>query len=471
MVRRDRAQLILVGALIVALLIMGITVIINTVLYVENTPTDEGSVVVDEASTVSAEVGEAVHKSAYRINHQTRNHSWQALQNRVAGNLTRLEASMNRQYLEGRSLSVNISLANQSEGTRVVQAADANFTDPSTDDADWDPVANDSHRIGWFTMNLDGTAQREGRLHVNVTNGAESVNYTIEQTNSSSFVIKSSASTSGSTIDVCSTRERRLVLDFYAGESPSDRSCEFDGITAIDKPAGVSFEGGKNATGKYGIVIGAPVTGLKDFIVAYDTSVGATTTHEVNYNVTTGSPLVGDSLNEIEIDYSDTGSTSNVSDVDQSNVFVGLDTDDDGVADINATGDIDSVSTSSASPPPVTDDVLTISLIGNFDITSDTDRIVVKYDDVDNGPTDNNVDVEVNGGTGSDSGTLSLGPSASDPAFDSAANVDPCSGSVPATDACHAPAVWTMEYETDVVGAEFTQTTSYDIAVYPEGDT
>lgn len=142
-----------------------------------------------------------------------------------------------------------------------------------------------------------------------------------------------------------------------------------------------------------------------ELVFAHEETPGATTTHEVNWDVGTGdgSAEIGNSLNKINVVY--TGGTD-VSAVDASDVLVYLNKDDDAALEANATDDVSGVSTGGGGTS------LTITLSGNYDI-EERDTIVVAYDGAQNPASTGSysTDVTVNGdapGSGDETQTGSL---------------------------------------------------------------
>lgn len=242
----ERGQLILIGALTVALLVVGVTVTINTVLFVENTATDEGAVVVNQAAEVTSELRRAVQSTTLHVNHQSRDHTFPQLTDYTKSNVSKLESVMSQQYLQSRSLSVNVSIEDPTEGTRVVQTADSDFTE--------NPISSGSPRIGWFVMNLNATEDTGGSFKTVVSNGSEDVTVTITRENASAYEVESTVSSGGSAKTTCRTRGNRLVLDVHRGQSPTDLACQFNGTGEVQNASTVEFTDGGNAFGKYSIV-------------------------------------------------------------------------------------------------------------------------------------------------------------------------------------------------------------------------
>jgi hypothetical protein len=258
-----RGQLILVGAILIALVVVGITIIVNTVLFVENTSTDQSTTELRQAEQVEAELRDAIRSTTFRVNHRNRNHSASELRRATERNVTRLTRTMDQQYLASQSLSVTVSVNGTDNGTRLVQTADGDFTHPnpppSMVSTNWHPVkpgAPPSPRLGWFVLNLNATEPTTGPFDVEVRNESGSaVSVEVERLNGSAYEIRSDVYTGGDTTVTCGTRGNRLVLNMRDGTSPTDESCTFNGTAEIANASTVEFSNADQAYGKYAVVI------------------------------------------------------------------------------------------------------------------------------------------------------------------------------------------------------------------------
>jgi len=255
-----RGQLILVGAIVIALLVVGITIIVNTVLFVENTSTDQSTTKLRQAAQVEGELRDAIRATTFRVNHRTRNHSTSELRRATERNVTRLTRTMDQQYLASQSLSVSVSVNGTDNGTRLVQAADGDFTHPNpTVNTNWHPVkpgGPSSPRLGWFVLNLNATEPTTGTFEAEVRNESnESVSVEVERINASAYEIRSDVDTGGDTTVTCGTRGNRLVLNMRDGSSPTDDTCTFNGTAEIANASTVEFANASQAYGKYAVVI------------------------------------------------------------------------------------------------------------------------------------------------------------------------------------------------------------------------
>lgn len=254
-----RGQLILVGAIVIALLVVGITIIVNTVLFVENTSTDQSTTELRQAAQVEGELRDAIRATTFRVNHRTREHNASELRRATERNVTRLTRTMDQQYLASQSLSVSVSVNGTDNGTRLVQAADGDFTHPATGQSDWDPVTTTltpSPRLGWFVLNLNATEPTTGTFVAEVENeSGDAVSVEVERLNGSAYEVRSDVDTGGDTTVTCGTRGNRLVLNMRDGSSPTDDTCAFNGTAEIANASTVEFANADQAYGKYAVVI------------------------------------------------------------------------------------------------------------------------------------------------------------------------------------------------------------------------
>ena len=141
---------------------------------------------------------------------------------------------------------------------------------------------------------------------------------------------------------------------------------------------------------------------------ARNDATGATTSHVVNYTITSGSDTAGNSLNSVVIDYpAGTVDTTGLNSRDEI-VMVGIDSNQDETVDTDATNDVE------CCPPDdgvkISNDgtTLTIELSGNYNLEAG-DSLIIEYESVVNPSSGGNysVTVEVNGEV-TDSGSLDI---------------------------------------------------------------
>lgn len=255
---RDRGQLILIGALTIALLLIGIAFVVNAVLFTENVQPSDSGAQLDNAEDIGAELRSSVQSLSVRVNHGSRDHSQDDLTGWVSENVTTLSHLYEESYLSAGSIAVNVTYnaSGSRNATRLVQAADGEYVDGGNR-GDWQPVrSGGNQRIGWAVINLNVTRSSDQRFHANFTDeDSEYVNMTfIKSTGPRGFDVYTSTSAGGSTTTHCTPRSERVLLNLHQGGSYTDDSCTFNGTTELDNTTTVDFEGGQNVEGKYSFV-------------------------------------------------------------------------------------------------------------------------------------------------------------------------------------------------------------------------
>ena len=255
---RERGQLILIGAITLALLVIGIALVVNTVLFTENLQTDTTAITLDESSAIDAEVQEGVRSTTLRVNHRGRNQTRPQIQTWVDRNVTRFGALMSEAQVDANRLSVNVSYdrSESERGARIVQAANATFKSGGASGfEDWDPLLRDSHAVGWFVLNVNASSSEAGDFFVNASNhDGETLNVSLNKTDETTFNVTSRTSIGPTTTKSCDTQGGRLLLNVHTGQSFTDDSCTITGTRAVGNVSRVHFENGDVLAGKYSLV-------------------------------------------------------------------------------------------------------------------------------------------------------------------------------------------------------------------------
>jgi hypothetical protein len=259
----ERGQLILVGAITIALIIVGLSVIVNTVLFTESVGSSSLDNRIDETGEYDAEAIAAVRSLVFRIGHDSRNITEAELRARVASNVTTYSRASAMSYAGSRPVAVSVEYSNASRlGNRTVQDTDWSVTDENGAD-DWTIVTDKT--VGWFTLNVDVLDTDATQTHINTTNATSGrwVNVSINRTTSGNVSVTSAVSFTGGASATCQPVDGRVLFDMYEGVALTDSagSCAFNGTALLDAPYSVSVVDGTNLVGKYSLVTKEPVTG------------------------------------------------------------------------------------------------------------------------------------------------------------------------------------------------------------------
>jgi len=256
---RQRAQMILIGAVTFAAIIIGLTVIINSYFVTQSGVVSDVSPQIDEANEFEYESRKGVRSLVVRLNHRHRNLSATDLATVISRNVTVYRELIGESYAGSRGEYVTISYVNDSSrfGSRVVQSADGNVTSDA-DQGEW-VIGNPSEtsNLGWFTMNVNLQETSDAPTWINVTNASSHwVNVSMRRTTAGSgenLRVTSNVSSAGNSSTLCDPSRDRVLLDLVDG-STFTSDCRFNATTAIAPPYRVSVSGGKNAVAKYEVV-------------------------------------------------------------------------------------------------------------------------------------------------------------------------------------------------------------------------
>lgn len=267
MVRSDphqRAQLILAGAVLLAAIILGLGLLLNSVLFTGATGESSASSTLEETDLVDFDVQLSVRELVVRLNHGERNVSAGELEAAVERSVENYSNALGEARARSGSVVVEVEYDNTSSsiGRRIVQDHDANLTDKD-DMTPWTPVPSSADaRVGWFTLNADlGNTSADPAIIEAVNDTSDSVTIDINRSrgNVSEIVVTSERffAANGSTTTTtarCEGRLDRVLLDLYAGTAFTD-DCEFTGIGALERPNRIHIDQGDRLTGKYAIVV------------------------------------------------------------------------------------------------------------------------------------------------------------------------------------------------------------------------
>lgn len=265
MVNRDRAQLILVGSLAIALVIVGLTVLVNTVLFTESVGSGSLDDRIQEAQKFDSEAIDGVRSLAFRVTHSSRNMTESELQGNVAENVTLFSRAIGQSYATTRPVATAVHYSNASEiGNRTVQDHDAQITN-NGGDPNWSPFAS-GRTVGWFSLNVDVRDTAEEPFFVNATNHSSGrwINVSISRLTNGNLSVVSNVSDAPNTVRECQPARGRVLLEMYTGGSLTSETgtCSFPGTNTLNPPYELTFRNGKNLVGKYSIVTKETLSGL-----------------------------------------------------------------------------------------------------------------------------------------------------------------------------------------------------------------
>jgi hypothetical protein len=263
-----RGQLILVGSLALAFIIVSLAVVFNGLAFADSLATSQDSELLDDAERFDRSAVDGSRNLVLYVNHATVYDSQSTLNTTVETNVTTYSDLRAESHVASRPGYVRIRYHGvERYGTRVIQTTDTNLTADGTlsGSASWMPV--DSKReLGWFVVNFDAS-------NVSDTSGSERFKIVLTDSTGAEGTLFVSRNTStgadAATIDVetdlpgaandtsrraCAPSQDRLLLDVRAGQAFGGY-CEFNLTGPLTGPYDVTFENGDAATGKYELVV------------------------------------------------------------------------------------------------------------------------------------------------------------------------------------------------------------------------
>ena len=255
---RRRAQMILLGALALAVIIVAVTAVVNSLATTRTAGPTQSSPQIDEAREFAFESRKGSRSLVLRLNHRHRNVTAAQLGAIVTDNVTVHGGLLAESYANSRAGYVNLTYHNDSSafGYRTVQDADDNLSTggPGSGLVLVPPGAE--RRIGWFSLNVNlSSTSREPSSIVVENDTGHSVQYRINRTNNGTLNVTSDVrdgmgTITGSDTATCDPSRNRVLLDFISGTSFS-ADCTFNGTEAIDGPYSVTVVNGDRLVGKY----------------------------------------------------------------------------------------------------------------------------------------------------------------------------------------------------------------------------
>ncbi|WP_229124062.1 DUF7261 family protein [Halapricum desulfuricans] len=254
----SRGQLLLVGAVALAVIILGLSVVVNTVLFTENVGTGEDRVESSEISEFTFESQRDVRSLLLRINHVNETRTVSELNANVRRRIADYSDGMARMYASSGSKFVDVSY-NQTliTATRIVQNNDRNFTYSSRGAtvSNWS-FTDDRVDIGWFVVNVDLRNTSGEHTTIKVNGESEAISYQLNRSdggNGADLRVQTTYA-GGSDTTACESTGGRVLLDLRSGKAFASE-CTFRGIETLSPPYSVNVSNGDNIEGQYDLAV------------------------------------------------------------------------------------------------------------------------------------------------------------------------------------------------------------------------
>jgi len=257
-----RGQLLLVGAVVLAIVIVVLSLVVNTVLFTQNADAEGVSAEIESVDEFAFEAGKTSRSILLRVNHAEYERNVDALQAQVSLSIRNYSDALERSYATSGTVYVNASeWQTIRNGTRLIQPSDRSFT--STDPADPDPenweiiASGEETDIGWYLLNVDLRNVSAQRAEINISGDTEYLEYAMNRSdggNGNNLSIAVDGSTVSPETTNCTATGGRVLVDLFDGEGSFGR-CSFAGIDdTLEPPYEVEIDNGNRLNGTYSIV-------------------------------------------------------------------------------------------------------------------------------------------------------------------------------------------------------------------------
>lgn len=250
MVRSERGQLILVGAIAIALILLGLVLIVNTALFTQVVGSEGTVESAKEGGVSGQEIGDSI--GAVVAEENVEEDFVSTIDTDVEGAVENdLESAYAKRTVETSGSFVSMEYIDSEEPGSIIEQ-----DSPAAIDS-WDPVIQDSD-VGEFLLVVNTGPSSNGEVEIDVTPDGESMKTLEVEVNGPGTEVDLTGAASCS--DIRAT-DGTVRIDLRHGSVYEDRRCQFDLFTNGSENYDVSFRNvGDDVTGTY--VIATDDTGI-----------------------------------------------------------------------------------------------------------------------------------------------------------------------------------------------------------------
>lgn len=243
----DRAQIILVIGLVLAVMFVALSLVLNTAIFTENLATRSN---------------DGVSDGAIEFHHDAIASTQDAIEYANANDAT-LEASVENSVRDYNRLSLNHSARNGKvtnvtvnrtyEGRHIWQATDSTF-ESSNPDEDW-TLANDVSGTREFRMNVEPTSactDLSNCFFVEFDDGSDPMRMYLNLTDDNHAKVSVENSTVSQS---CEGDSSQVSINITAGTISGDSCSAFSLLQTVEKPYDIHYRNAANATGTYDLTV------------------------------------------------------------------------------------------------------------------------------------------------------------------------------------------------------------------------
>jgi hypothetical protein len=250
-----RGQLILVGALLLATIIFGVSFLLSSVVFTDVAGAGESAAAVGQVDQIDEEMRRGTGSLIVRVNHRQRHLNATEIATAVESNVTRFSRLYGESKAAAGAVSVSVAYDNGSSelGRRIVQVGDGEYRD-AEGDTDWAPVPNSPDaRVGWFTANVAIENTSEDPFAITAENrSGDELDLDIAR-DGSNLTVTADPGWAAATMSNRTGRAGRALLDLFDGSAYTS-DCSFTGVGALSGPVALEFEDSHRIEGRFSIV-------------------------------------------------------------------------------------------------------------------------------------------------------------------------------------------------------------------------
>mgnify|MGYP000153299187 CR=1 FL=1 len=263
----ETAQIVLVGAVAMAFIIVGLVVVANTVLYSESVGSEGSLSSADETAEFQGIARDSAASTVYRVNERndfsTNGAGQDALDDAVRNNIVNLSNLLATEYGQEYGVFVDIEpdLANSEYGARIEQDTETFFNNSDGAGDTWNPV-DSSTTVAEFEASFNVSEMSPPSLlsdpfRMRLEGSGGDVRFLTFYNQSGDLAIDSANSriSLGSITPDCTVSTGEFVLVDISNGSVPGTDCTFDSLDSLEGPYTVEFEDGDAAVGTYSFVV------------------------------------------------------------------------------------------------------------------------------------------------------------------------------------------------------------------------
>ncbi|WP_134672003.1 DUF7261 family protein [Halorussus marinus] len=254
MVSDDRGQLLLIGAVVLAIAVVGLVVVLNTVLYTQNVTNREALDATADAAALEASVVAEIPGLVGRANRNATYASAGAVRDAINETVARYGALVGTSVTRRRPASIGTRVAGRESVGLVVGHDDDGrpFTDRDGD-AEW--TVADPATVQRYRMRVDAgslATSDEEAFRVRVASGGDEWTMRIHA-DGSDVALDRVAPDGSVTTCTMSPADGAVDVDFVNGTAAE--GCEFEFGAGVSEPYELGYANATNATGRYRLVL------------------------------------------------------------------------------------------------------------------------------------------------------------------------------------------------------------------------